>query len=288
MLQLSIAHPVGLRPETPRWMRRKRGAGICVPECSHAALIRWIDYPELPLKTSACETVKCGRSSMVVRAEIPCGAGRLPIAYKRFRRRNLWKVVARAFKPSRAGRAWKRGCRLLERGIATPRPVFAVVPGGPLRRIDSYLATEWVEGHSLAVLLHQATISGSWQDLPPVLTAVSRLLGRLHREGFSHRDLKPGNILISRGTGHVLLVDLDGVTCGRTVSRRVRLRNLSRLFRGASGEFAVTSPLGTAFVQQYLQASGDNGWSWRDCRQQLALATESRSPGQRSAQRRAA
>ena len=273
MLSRVSSNPTDGGPtDAPKWMSRRRGSGICIPECSRAALIRWIDYPELPLKTSTCETVKCGRSSLVVRAEIPCGPRRLPIAYKRFRRRSLWKVVSGVVKPTRAARAWRCGQKLLEQGIATPRPVFAIAPRGLVRGIDSYLATEWVEGRSLAVLLHNATQSGSLNSLWTVFRSVARLVGLMHRGGFSHRDLKPGNIMISHDSAAALLVDLDGVS-RRRLTRRLRLKNLSRLFLGVD----LTEPAAEAFVQHYLLAAGDTGWQAPDCLQQLSAVTRQRS-----------
>ncbi|MFQ5733082.1 MAG: lipopolysaccharide kinase InaA family protein [Planctomycetaceae bacterium] len=279
------------RDDPPRWMARERGTGICVPECSRAGLIRWIDYPELPLKANTCETVKCGRSSLVVRAEVPCGSGVLPVAYKRFRRRNLWKVVSGAFKPARAARAWKLGRLLHERSIATPRPIFAVLPRGFSRSVDSYLATEWVDGVSLAeTLLQPATASDSqlFGRNGLLSKTIAGLLGRMHRAGFSHRDLKPGNIMIAGDDGDALLVDLDGASVRRRLGRRLRVRNLSRLFVGLPREASVASPLGACFVQSYLRAAGDTGWHWRDCHRQLMLATQHRASRRRHIRRRAA
>ena len=295
-------------------LTRRAGRGVCVPECSRASLIRWIDYPELPLRTHVRETLKCGRSSLVVRADVPIGEGVVRIAFKRYSRRNLWKVVTGTFKASRANRAWRLGHLLREMGIATPRPLVAVTPRSLSRWVDSYLATEFVEGFPLYELAERVSSlprPARIRAVARVVEAVGGLVGGLHAAGFRHRDLKPGNILIAgdlaspatsdapRGdpvaggpsspeTAAAVLIDLDGVSRRPGLSRSLRLRDLSRLCVGVDPELRRRPSSGVRFVRAYLAACGDSDWTWRDCYRQLAAATANRERHRRRRQRRAA
>jgi tRNA A-37 threonylcarbamoyl transferase component Bud32 len=282
----------------PREVRlsRRAGKGVCVPECSRASLIRWIDYPELPLRTHVRETLKSGRSSLVVRADVPVGDGVVRIAYKRYSRRNLWKVVSGTFKASRANRAWRLGHLLRGMGIATPRPLVAVTPRSLSRRVDSYLATEFVEGfplHQFAERLSGLPRLSQTRAAASVAENVGGLLGRLHAAGFRHRDLKTGNILIAGdlarpATVAAVLIDLDGVSRRRLLNRSLRLRDLSRLCVDFDRGLQQRPTAGARFVRAYLAACGDSSWQWRDCWRRLAGATELRKRQRRRKQRRAA
>jgi len=275
-------HPA--RDVEPSRLVRLRGVGVSVPEFSRACLIRCIDYPELPLRTSIRETVKCSRSSLVVRAEVPLGDRLVSIAYKRFRRRNTWKVVSGVFKPCRAFHGWRTGNLLRDEGIATPRPLFAIAPRSPARRIDSYLATQWITGESL----HQALSAISklpsrdgGAALRAVAERVGTLLGRLHRRGFRHRDLKPGNLMItgdihSPETLAAILVDLDGVSRKGRVNRRMRIRNLARLWMGFDPRSEFRRVVGDHLLRSYLAACGEPATPLRTFREELFAATERR------------
>ena len=267
----------------PLRLVRRNGRGLCVPECSRACLIRWIDFPKLPLQANIRETLRCGPDSLVVRAEIPLGSRLVEIAYTQFRTASRWNAF---WKPSRAFRAWRLGHRLRECEVDTPRPLIAVTPRSFLRPVESYLATEWTDGVPLNEIANRSVSlpTAAREQLGlAVAEAAGRLLGRLHRERFRHRRLKPRNVLITGdlfrpSTIRALFIELEGVSRRRMMmSQAARLRELFRLHVLSRCDDITGVNTGVRLVRAYLAESGMNGWPWRDCWKQLAAEAQQHS-----------
>ncbi len=145
-------------------------------------------FPERVLNDPSATVVKRGRSAVVVRATVSLNAVDTPIAYKRCGARNWIRRLLRGLRTSAARRNFVLGHRLLELGVATPRPLLAVVPRWHNLLAPSYLATEWIEG--AAPIDAFARNVAQW---PPklsrrILGETARQLGRsiatLHRQGY--------------------------------------------------------------------------------------------------------
>ncbi|HUG90224.1 MAG TPA: lipopolysaccharide kinase InaA family protein [Planctomycetaceae bacterium] len=152
MAQLLAAagRAAGRAPAMPRRhgyrLVRAQRIGYADRDFPRDCLIRLIDFPDLLLRTGMRETIKAGRSALVVRAEVPIAGRMQAVAYKRVRRRTWLKTLTSFAQPNRALRAWRLGDELLARGIATPRPLAVIVPRWFAFRRESWLATEWLEG----------------------------------------------------------------------------------------------------------------------------------------------
>lgn len=130
--------------------------------------------------------------------------------------------VYRRFRKSKAERSYENGCRLLELGFHTPRPIGFAEERDMLRLYRSYYVSEQIT----ALDIRDIELS---PERVPVLEALGRELWRLHRAGVLMKDFSPGNILYNRnadGSYTFLYVDLNRMEFG------VHSRNkLYRMFR---------------------------------------------------------
>ena len=195
--------------------------------------------PERLFEQAWDRPVKLSPSSLIVRGELPLDGVPTAVAYKRCRPKTLTKQMIAWGGRNRAVHAWVMGHALLERGIATPRPVALVVPGEMRAAGVGYLATEWIaDGLNLHLYLWQLAKRPAAERAArrrQLATALGALLGRLHAWRVAHRDLKGCNVLVRERAGSIetLLVDLDGVRIRRQLSEREQVLNLARLAASA-------------------------------------------------------
>ncbi len=93
--------------------------------------------------------------------------------------------------------------RVLERlgGIDCPR----LLDHGTERE-RSYVAMEWCDGVSIAVIAQQARAARDHRRLHELVNRMFDAYGRLHRRGVLHGDIHPGNCLV-RDDGRVVILD---------------------------------------------------------------------------------
>lgn len=265
----------------PYRLVRRAGVGHAAPDFPRDLLIRLIDYPEMPPAMNAREVVKAGRTALVVRVKIPLGERMTSVAWKRVLPRSLGKRAANVFRPSGALRTWRLGHALLERGIATARPLAIVVP--PRRRFGAptYIAAEWVAGSrnlgEFAASLEGDSRQTRRRRVAAVACALGTLLGRMHAAGVSHRDLKAGNLLVTESGGAATpsIIDLDGAALSRRVSFRRRVKNLSRLAESADALGCATLSDRLRFLKAWIEASTE-ATAWKKTWKRIAKLTARR------------
>jgi len=183
--------------------------------------------------SSRARLLKSGHSSTVGAAD--------GVVLKRYNLKKPINMVKDLFRPCRAMRAFRLGHHLELVGIPTARPLAAGVRRRAGLTVASYFLMEELIG---ALPLAEAK-----QDQSFLVAAVARLVGHLHDEGFSHRDLKISNLMVGP-KGQLYLIDLEGLAfVGRVRMRRAHA-DLARLQRSA-----LTIPhLERGWLRQFLRA----------------------------------
>lgn len=273
-----------LRANTPQIMRvvRRMGIGYAVASFSRSCLLRLIDFPEMPMRVGAREMIKLGRSATLVRAELPVGGRMLPVAYKCVRRKTWLKRVTVIVRTNRTLRAWRIGHELMRRNIATAKPLACVIPHRLDFKRPSYVAYEWIDGgrnlREWCWWAAELPLSRRRTLMRRAAESLGTLLGHMHAQNISHRDLKPGNMLLVDEGRKVkpYVIDLDGVALHGQLGTQPRMSNLSRLAIGMCELPPLETTLMLRFLKSYLAASGDRT-HWKHVWRTLQSVTNTRA-----------
>lgn len=164
------------------------------------------------------------------------GAGTFGVVYEAQHLSTHAVVALKILRPDLANHA-EAATRLLTEGHATAlvrHPnVVTVYDIGVLDGV-SYLAMELLRGESLSDLLQRSGAMPIEQAVDVMLSLVSGLMA-VHREGFIHRDLKPGNVFLAHTP--------DGRVCPKLLDfGLVKLRRTSMVKAMTSPEAVLGTP----------------------------------------------
>ncbi len=153
-----------------------------------------------------------------------------------------------------------------------------------------YIVQEYIDGQNLAQWA--AAQSHSWEDIARRMIEIATAMGYVHQQGFYHRDLKPGNILIDN-EGHAHVADfglavhedalrvLKGTASGTPqYMSPEQVRGETHWIDGRTDIWARRDPVRTAVWPTAIYYPGPTGAIRGDsgARPQAAAHEESRDP----------
>ena len=252
-------------------LRNDAGTAHAVRDLPRSLVESWLRAPDDLWRAHADQPVKLSVGSLVVAAELPSvsGAAPLRVAIKRLRPKSIWKRMAGMFRRHRAWDAWFRGHALLARGVPTTRPLAAYEPMHAARG-DGYLITEWL-ADAQDLHLYAWDLAGRNSDerrhrLRQTAVAIGKIVGRLHDQRFTHRDLKANNLLVRELPDGVegFLIDLDGLRHGSRPDRELCCKNLARLALSVEMHPWISRTDRLRFLRAYLRRyDATAGCEWK-------------------------
>jgi tRNA A-37 threonylcarbamoyl transferase component Bud32 len=239
----SVIHPVG-RGEPARY-----------------ADILWHLY-EAPPSATLDAVLRDPEGVLASRAQIlkstgACTVGRLgDLVIKRWQSRGLFDLVKNSLRGSRAKRAGLYAAALEAAGIRTAH----VLAWGERQSWGLPGAGYLVMDH----IPHQPGFTPSEETRRLITRSMGELIGLLHRHGFTHRDLKPTNIVCDE-EGRAYLIDLDGVRARRRISDRRAVRDLAKLARRMVELSHLIPRHAALFLHVYSRTRGrrTRAWWWK-------------------------
>lgn len=147
----------------------------------------------------------------------------------------LWRIK-RWIRGAMCLKEWQVAKYAAGHGVACIQPVAYAVSTDAKSRLDSLLVTRAVKNSQTLDEHWLALTAGEGAErrqaaVAQLEDAVAALLAKAHHAGIAHADLHPGNMLVEV-TGDcvaAVLVDLQSIRIGGTVSDRVAVHNLAQL-----------------------------------------------------------
>jgi hypothetical protein len=200
--------------------------------------------------------------------------------YKEFHNRGVKDVLKNFFGLTRGKRAFRAGHLLLQYGFLTPEPVLYGVEKRFFLIRRNFLITKAVSGDRTYQYIkhhfHLPLPAELLEEKRALLSAAGREIGRLHKAGIFHGDLRVGNIILSgRGAAaRFYFIDNERTTSGRTLSEKKRLKNIIQLNMVRLPHITATDRL--RFLTAYLQENPDLMPHKKEFMKRIILMTKKR------------
>lgn len=155
--------------------------------------------------------------------------------FKEFHDRGMKDKLKKLIGSTRSERAFKAGQTLLEKGFLTPFPVAHGLEKACCLVRRNFLITREVPGERTYQYFQSRfplpLSAQMYAEKRALIHAAGHEIGRLHRMGICHGDLRVGNIIINgRGSStQFFFIDNERTQFYRTIPERKRMKNLVQL-----------------------------------------------------------
>jgi len=185
------------------------------------------------------------------------------------------------FKKSRSQRAWQGGMLLLKNGFSTPD---LIAQGDILKRFwvqKTFLITQALNKSSniydyINILCNGRSFETIQKKRGFIIT-IGRLIGRLHKTGIFHGDLRPGNILINHLDNKIFFHFIDNERnkyFPEGIPDRLREKNLVQINMIVTPLITFTDRL--RFFKEYLNENMELKPYAKDLTRKIFLKTRKR------------
>ena len=138
------------------------------------------------------------------------------------------QIIYGYLRKSKAKRSFEHAKILIDKGIGTPNPIAFSENNSLLGLLDSYYICEHIE----ADLTFRELVETEYPDSENILRQFIHFTYKLHKNGIDFKDHTPGNTLIKGnqdGKYQFYLVDLNRMSFHKTMSFKLRMKNLSKI-----------------------------------------------------------
>lgn len=247
-----------------RFLKGDRVDGFAIRELSNDLVATVLRDPDAIFQRPGAVRIKDSRSSRVAAFDWTAPNERRAAIFKCFRRTRWYDALVNVFRRSPALRSWINGHAFVARGLPTPRPWLLLQRRHFGLPTESYVLFDRIDN---AQHLHDAVAAANFGQRVAVIERLARAIRLMHECGASHRDLKAANILIQLN-GECQILDLNGARLSRTVSRRLRVRDIMRLNASFVSSGHVSRTMRLRFLRSYLEWAmrGKEGWKrwWKE------------------------
>lgn len=199
---------------------------------------------------------------------------------KQFLFRSAWDFVKHLFRPSRARRAFRASLMLAGHGFCVPETVaLGERRYGPVCTSNFLITCEINKAGDL-----YACFKNNWQrhssdilrNKRRFIRALGKTVGRMHREGIFHGDLRAGNIFAksSDGTWQFFFLDNERTRKFTFLPQRLRIKNLVQINMLQRENITLTDRM--RFMKAYLDHNGDVRSRWKDLARKVVVKTRRR------------
>jgi tRNA A-37 threonylcarbamoyl transferase component Bud32 len=199
------------------------------------------------------EQVASSEGSRVWRIELSFGASTRRVYLKEYVTRSWLDRVKHLARANRARRATQGSLLLARAGLKTPE----IVAVSTLRQRCFLATVEVADAHPAHEYFRagcQPYASSTLRERRQILRQLGCEIGRMHRAGIVHGDLRPGNILIRRNgkNWEFFFIDNERTKRWPRIPRKLRLKNLVQI-NMLPDEISNTDRL--RFFQAYMLAN---------------------------------
>lgn len=197
---------------------------------------------------------------------------------KRVPPKDLLGYAKDVFRPSRARNFWLQTQRIQQLGFGGPRLIaFGERKRGPVLLESILLCEEVANAEPLSEHLRRIVRGpGSRAVLWSFLRQLGEFVGRMHRQGVAHGDLRVNNLLVQReGAGvRFVLLDNDRTKVFRKIPENLRLRNLCQINLIFLPGLNLSDRV--RFLHAYHEAWGGTETNWKGHVEQVVAGCEQR------------